>query len=95
MEKLTGTKEASVYVDLYNRKDERIVKGEKPDKVKQLPVNLFVLFISFVVPMFGFMIWILQREDYRHRSIFAGIGTLLGTIVLVAFNLLRLNAMID
>lgn len=88
-------KKNSVYHDLYHRKETRDEWEEQPNRLKRLPLNIFVFIVSFAIPMIGFIIWILQREDYKDDAKFSGIGTLLGFIVLVLFNFFRLYSAIQ
>ncbi|MFW5838783.1 MAG: hypothetical protein ACOCU1_02470 [Bacillota bacterium] len=83
-------KKHSVYHDLYRRKETRDLWEEKPNRLHKLPLNVFILFVSFAIPMIGFIIWILQREDHPKDARYSGIGTLIGFIVLVLFNGFRL-----
>lgn len=80
----------SVYLDLHHRKETRDEWEEQPNRLKKLPLNIFILIVSFAIPMIGFIIWILQREDHPKDARYSGIGTLIGFIVLVLFNGLRM-----
>lgn len=85
----------SVYHDLYRRKETRDEWEVKPNRLKRLPLNIFIFFVAFAIPMIGFIIWILQREDNPKDARYSGIGTLLGFIVLVLFNGFRMYMAIN
>jgi hypothetical protein len=88
-------KKHSVYHELYHRKETRDEWEETPNRLKKLPLNLFILVVAFAIPMIGFIIWVLQREDHPKDARYSGIGTLVGFIVLVLFNGLRMYMAIN
>ncbi len=85
----------SVYHDLYQRKETRDEWEVKPNRLKRLPLNIFIFFVAFAIPMIGFIIWVLQHEDNPKDAKYSGIGTLLGFIVLVLFNVFRIYIAIN
>ncbi len=81
---------SSVYSELYHLSKTRDEWEPKPNPTRRIIMNTFYFMVGIVLPIAGFMIWVVFKDDRPEDAIYPGIGTLIGTIMLVSFNVLRL-----
>jgi len=77
---LTDEQRSKVFVEIYNQKEWFEKHPPKPNYAKEILSNTFIFLIAILVPIAGFIIYVLRQGDRRDDAIYPLIGFILGAI---------------
>ena len=80
----------SIYHDLYHRKATRDEWEVKRSAAKRLPINLLYFFLGIILPIAGSILWVVFKDDRPKDAVYPGVGSLIGWVLLILFNVVRM-----